>query len=307
MKEAKERIMMKRKAFQAAGFVLLIPLFFFWGCGTTHSLLKGISRGKPLLAKRVAVVPFIDETHLEGHLGGEFTAEFVSRIRKIPSVILDERPFDVSIQRDMKSPRFGIVTPKGLIQKAEERGLNLLITGVLNPVDITTRRTGIWPFRKNTRFYGISLVVNLIEVNTGAVLFTRLDSKTFSGSEEEFADSEKEFMTELVKNHMPDILKNQVSAISDVLERTPWIGKVLSGGDKNIRINGGRDVGIEKGQVFLVFSHGKWVPSLSGRPYPVRSHMVGEIEVVSVGDEESVARPLSGGPFAIGQVILLKH
>jgi hypothetical protein len=299
--------MMKRKAFQAAGLVFLTLSIFIWGCSTNRSFWSGIGRGESVLAKRAAVVPFMNETHLGSDLGHECTAEFLAKLGKIPSVILDEKPFDLSTQHDLKSPRFGIVTPKDLIQKAEQHGLNLLITGVLNPVDITTGRTGIWPFRKNTRFYTVSLVVNLIEVNTGAVLLTRLESETFHGPDEEFADSEKEFMIELIKNHLPDILKKQIGAISDVLDRTPWIGKVLSGGDKAVRINGGRDIGVENGQVFLVFSYGKWVPSLSGRPYPVRSKTVGEIEVVSVGDKESVARPLSGGPFAAGQVILLKH
>ncbi|OPX38379.1 MAG: hypothetical protein B1H13_11460 [Desulfobacteraceae bacterium 4484_190.3] len=81
-------------------------------------------------------------------------------------------------------------------------------------------------------------------------------------------------MTELVKDHLPKILKKQVSAITDVLENMPWIGKVLSTEDKTVRVNGGRDVGMKEGFVFEVYSYGK---------------------------------PLSGGPFTIGQVILLKH
>ena len=298
---------MKQSVFQTAGLVLLITLGFLWGCSTNHSLLKGLYSSEPLLAKRVKVIPFIDETHLGGHLAGEFTAEFLSRIRKMPFIILDEKPFGLSMPENMKSPRFGIVTPKGFIRKAEERGLNILITGVLNPVDVTTKRTGIWPFRSNTRFYKISMVVNLIDVSTGTVLFTRLESKKVSGSEEDYADNEKEYMTELVKDRLPEILKKQVWAISDVLGGIPWIGKVLSSEGKTVTINGGRDIGIKEGYVFQVFSYGKWVTSMSGRPYPVRSQKVGKIEIVSVGEKKSVARPLSGGPFAIGQAILLEH
>jgi len=298
---------MKKRFLGTFVFVLLIALGTLWGCSSTHSLLKKIRSSEPVLAKRVKVLPFLDETHLGGNLGNAFTREFVSKMRKIPFVILDEKPFDLSMPDNMKSPRFGIVTPKDFILKAEERGLNILITGVLNPVDVTSKRTGIWPFRGNAHFYEISVVVNLIDVSTGAVLFTRLESKKVSGSEEEYADNEKQFMTELIKDHMPKILKKQVSAITDVLEGIPWIGKVLSAEDKAVRVNGGRNVGIKKGYVFEVFSYGKWISAMNGRPYPVRSQKVGEIEIVSVGDEEAVARPLSGGPFTIGQVILLKH
>ncbi|MBW2093687.1 MAG: hypothetical protein JRI80_02255 [Deltaproteobacteria bacterium] len=298
---------MKKRLLRIVGLILLITLGAFWGCSSTHSLLKRIRSSEPLLAKRIKVIPFLDETHLGGNLGNAFTAEFISKIRKIPFVILDEKPFGLSMPDNMKSPRFGIVTPKNFIRKAEERGLNILITGVLNPVDVTMKRTGIWPFRKNTRFYEISVVVNLIDVSTGAVLFTRLETRKFSGSEEEYADNDKEFMAELIKDHLPEILKKQVSAITEVLEGIPWIGKVLSAEDKAIRVNGGRDVGIKKGDVFQVFSYEKWINSMSGRPYPVRSQRVGEIEIVSVDDHEAVARPLSGGAFTIGQVILLKH
>lgn len=298
---------MKKRFLRTVGFVLVILLGAFWGCSSTHSLLKKIRSSEPVLVKRVKVVPFLDETHLGGDLGKAFTAEFVSKVRKIPSVILDENPFYLSMLDNMKSPRFGIVTPKDFILKAEERGLNILITGVVNPFDVTTKRTGIWPFRRNTRFYEISVVVNLIDVSTGAVLFTRLESKGFSRPEEAYADNDREFMEELVKDYLPGVLKKQVSAITDVLEGIPWIGKVLSAEDKTIRVNGGHDVGIKEGNVFEVFSYGKWVTSMSGRLYPVRSRKVGEIEIVSVGDEEAVARPLSGGPFTISQVILLKH
>jgi len=298
---------MKKRFLRAFVFVLLIALGALWGCSSTHSLLKKIRSSEPFLAKRVKVVQFLDETHLGGNLGKAFTAEFKAKVRKVPFIILDEKPLDASMQENLKSPRFGIVTPKNLILKAEEQGLNILITGVVNPVDVTTKRTGIWPFRKNTRFYEISVVVNLIDVSTGAVLFTRLESKKVSSSEEEYADDEKEFMTELVKDHLPKILKKQVSAITDVLENMPWIGKVLSTEDKTVRVNGGRDVGMKEGFVFEVYSYGKWINAMNGRPYPVRSQKVGEIEIVSVGDHAAVARPLSGGPFTIGQVILLKH
>lgn len=297
---------MRRYVVGPAGLLVFITLGFILGCSTTHSLVKVFGSSEPVIAKRVKVVPFIDETHLGAHLGGEFTAGFVSRIRNMPSVILYEKPLGLSMPADLKSPRFGIVTPKNFIRKAEELGLNVLITGVLNPVDVTLRRSGIWPFRKNTRFYKVSMVVNLIDVSTGAVLFTRLESREFSGSEEEYADNEKAFMTELVKDHMPEILKKQVSVVSDVLARIPWIGKIISAEGQAIRMNGGRDVGIKQGYVFQVFSSGEWIQSLNGQSYPVRSQKVGEIEVVSLGDNDAIARPLSGGPFAIGQEIRIK-
>jgi hypothetical protein len=307
LERERERKIMKRSAFRAAGFLFLIAFGFFWGCSSNHFLLTEFHTSSPLLAKRVEVVPFIDETHLAGGLGAKFTEEFLSRIRKIPSVVLTEKPLGLSkASDDMKSPRFGIVTPKDYILKAEERGLNVLITGVLNPIDVTMRRTGIWPFRKNTYFQEISVVVNLIDLSSGAVMLTRLESKTFSSSEEEFVGNEQEFMEELVNKHMPEILKKEVSAISDVLEEIPWVGKVLSVEGDTIRVNGGRDVGLKEGQLFRVFSQGESVPSLSGRLYPVRSKEVGRIEIVSVGDTDAVARPVSGGPFAIGQPILLK-
>ncbi len=307
LEREREREIMKRSAFRAAGFVLLMTFSFFWGCSSTHFLLTEFHKNSTLLAKRVEVVPFIDETHLGGGLGAKFTEEFISRMRKVPSVVLTEKPLGVSeLSDDMKSPRFGIVTPKDYIRKAEERGLNVLITGVLNPIDVTMRRTGIWPFRRNTYFHEISMVTNLIDLSSGAVMLTRLESKTFSSSEEDFAGNEKEFMEELLNKHMPEILKKEVSAISDVLEGIPWIGKVLSVEGETIKVNGGRDIGLKAGQVFLVFSQGEPVPSLSGRLYPVRSKEVGRVEIVSVGDMDAVAKPVSGGPFAIGQQVLLQ-
>ncbi len=298
---------MKRRFLKAAGIAVLLISVALCGCSSSRSLLKRIHSSEPVLAKRVKVVPFLDETHLGANLGEVFTGEFVAKIKKIPSVILDEKPFELTMPENMKSPRFGIVTPKDFITKAEERGLNILITGVVNPVDVTVKRTGIWPFRKNTRFYEISAVVNLIDVTSGAVLFTRLESKTYKGSGDEYAENTKEFTVELVRSHLPEILKKQVSEVSDVIEGLPWIGKVIASEDTSIRVNGGRDVGMKEGYVFRVFSQGKWIKGMNERPYPVRSREVGEIEVISLGAREATAKPVSGGPFAVGEVILLKN
>ncbi len=288
--------------------MLLAALGLTVGCGAGRSVFKGFTNGDAVLVKRVKVLSFIDETHLDSHLGETFTAEFVSRLRAKPLVLLDERPLGLSLKTDMKSLRFGIVTPKAFIQKAEGLGINVLITGVLNPINVTTRRKGIWPFRKDRRFYEVSMVINMVDVSTGALLYTKMEKVEGRVPEDaEDVEDEKEFTIGLIRKSMKGILKRQVSDISDILSETPWTGKILGVEDKIIRIGGGQDVGIEPGLAFQVFSRGELIRSQSGQSYPVRGGKVGKIVVTSSGRGETLARALSGGPFQVGQMIRLEN
>jgi hypothetical protein len=286
--------------------ILLATLSLTMGCGLARTVFKGFSNDNAVLAKRVKVLSFLDQTHLGAHLGEDLTAKFVSRLRARPLILLDERPLGVSLQTDLKSPQFGIVTPDAVITKAAELGINMLITGVLNPIDVTTRRTGIWPFRKTRRFYEVSMVINMVEVNTGALLYTKMEKHEGSVPEDaEDIQDEKGFMIGLIRKGMTRILKDQVADISEILSEKPWTGKILAMDDKVIHIGGGRDVGIRPGFVFKVFSLGELVHSQSGDAYPVLGREVGKIEVTSSGERGAVARPLSGGPFEVGQMIRL--
>jgi hypothetical protein len=288
--------------------MLLAALGLAAGCAGLN-VFKGFTKGDAVLVKRVKVLPFIDDTHLGSHLGETFTAEFVSRLRRAaPLAFLDERPLGLSLQTDMKSPEFGIITPMTFIQKAEELGINVLITGVVNPIDVTTRRKGIWPFRKNRRYYEISMVINAVDVSTGALLYTKVEKDEGRVPEDtEGVQDRKGYMISLIKKSMSGILKRQVSEISDILSETPWTGKILGVDGKDIRIGGGQDVGIKTGHAFQVFSRGELIRSQDGESYPVRGHKVGKIVVTSSGEREALARPLSGGPFEVGQMIRLEH
>ncbi|MFZ0448087.1 MAG: hypothetical protein WAL98_02500 [Desulfatiglandaceae bacterium] len=288
--------------------ILLAAVGVTMGCGIGRSVFKGFTKDDAVLAKRVKVLSFLDQTHLGSHLGETFTAEFISRLRATPLIMLDERPLGLSLQTDLKSPRFGIVTPKAFIQKAQELGLNILITGVLNPIDVTTRRKGFWPFRKNRRFYEVSMVINMVDVNTGALLYTKLGKAEGSVPEDvENIEDKNEFMLGLIRKDMSGIVKKQASNISEILSEKPWAGKILAVDGKDIRIGGGKDVGIKTGLVFQVFSRGELIRSQSGESYPVRGRKVGKIEVTSPGEREAMARPLSGGPFEVGQMIRLER
>jgi len=300
---------MRKRFFFVVGIrmMLLATLGLATGCAG-RSFFKGFKKGKAVLVKRVKVLSFMDQTHLGSHLGETFTAEFVSRLRATPLVQLDERPLGLSLNTDMKSLQFGIVTPMAFIQKAEELGINVLITGVLNPIDVTTRREGIWPFRKDRRFYEISMAVNVVDVSTGALLYTKVEKDEGRVPEDaQDVEDRKGYMINLIKKSMPGILKRQVSEISDILSEKPWTGKILGVDDKVIRIGGGRDAGIKPGFVFQVFSRGELIRSQTGQSYPVRGPRVGKIVVTSSGEREAMTRALSGGPFEVGQMIRFEN
>lgn len=299
--------MKKRLAPMAVVSALVAVLCLCFGCSTVRSVSHIFTAKEPVLAKRVKVLTFIDQTHLGAHLGAEITSRFVSGLQKTPHISLDENSFGLPMPTDVQSPQYGFITPKAFIQRAGALGLNILITGVINPVEVTFKRTGIWPFRKNSRVYGISLVVNVVDVDSGALLYTRLESRKVTRHiQEDYGVDERQLMLELVREKLPGILKSEINGISERLEGIPWTGKILSVEDGITRIDGGQDVGVKQGYVFRVFSRGKVIQSESGMSYPVRGSKAGTIEVTSVGEKDAEAKTVSGGPFEAGQTIRLE-
>lgn len=287
--------------------VLLMTLCLCFGCSTMRFVSHIFSGKEPVIAQRVKVLAFIDQTHLGIHLGPETTARFVSGLKKDPHISLDERPFGLPMPTNLQSPQYGFITPKAFIQRAEALGLNILITGVINPVEVTFKRTGIWPFRKNSRIYGISMVVNVVDADTGALLYTRLESRDVTRHiQEDYGVDQRQLMIELLRKKLPGILKSQISSVSERLRKVPWTGKVLSVDDGVVRIDGGQDLGLKPGYVFQVFSRGELIQSENGMSYPVLGPRAGTIEVTSVGESHAEAKAVSGGPFQIGQIVRLE-
>jgi len=296
---------MKRQYFiLLSSFFLSLLFFALSGCSTTKSVVDKIVPGAPDLKKRVMIAPLVDQAGFGQERTAQIAADFVELLKESPHLLLFQGPQDIHSGTGGTSPEFGIVIPPGLVKRAQDSGMNALIIAVLNPLEATTRKTGIWPFRDLSRIIEISMTVNIVDTTSGCLYLTELDSGEMDFLIDELPGrDENEVIDQIIEAKMPRILKRQSAAVIESLAKEPWTGKILSVEDGMIKINGGKDVGVRPDQLFTVFARGESITCRAGRSFDILGNKIGEIKTTSIMEKHSLAVPVAEGSFLAGQTV----
>jgi hypothetical protein len=291
--------------------ILLLFLLVQGGsCGSTKFVYRKIRPQRDGLKKRVLVLPVIDQAGVGEAKTAEITASLVRLLNETHRFILHEVNNPKPSTQDMRSPEFGIAVDPQLAKRAEKMGMNTLITAVLNPIELRSKKGGIWPFRRVREEAEISLLVNAVDTINGTLILTNLVSRKTRLPEDETEiqpPGKGKVDDDTLKEVLSDLLEEQVTALTNALENQPWRGRVVSADTDSVTINAGSDVGLTTGSVFEVFQIGDQIPSAGGKSLYLLGPKVGEIKTSQVMESQSNAIPVNGGKFQEGQVIMIKH
>ncbi|MEA2040160.1 MAG: hypothetical protein U9N82_10075 [Thermodesulfobacteriota bacterium] len=300
---------MRRRRFAGLFFlVILLVLIVVPGCSTTKSLVQKIMPGKtPHLKKRVVVLPFVDYAGLGQESSAQITSDFVDLLKESPHLLTSDSTSAPSLFRDVRLSEFGLIAEPELIKKAGESGINAIITGVINPIETSTKKTGIIPFRKLSKIYEISMFVNVLDTSIGTLLSTNLSSGDDSVPLEEIqGQDEKDFAEQALRNVMSKILERQAESVIEELLKEPWTGKIVAADNSTLTINAAEAVGVQAGDRFEVFETDMTIMSSNGSSYQVLGKKIGDLKVTAVMERHSLAAPVKEGPFMPGQIIRFK-
>jgi hypothetical protein len=300
--------------------VLIILLCLSWlaagGCATSKRLYSKMVPDSSGLKKRILVLPFWDQAELGEERLEQLTTQFLSLLNK-DGVFLIERGKRPSTAPDrVRSPEFGIVTDPEQARRAEQMGMNVMLTAVFTPLETQRIKTGIWPFRKVKDETEIAMYVNAFDVINGTLLLTRLESvKIRTTADIIDEDEEEDTQPQKIKpdidektltKSLSEIVENQAAEVSSALREKSWFGKILSSDASGTYISAGRDVGVVPGMVFEVLGTGESIPSASGRPLAILGPAVGEIKVTEVMKDRALTSVQDGTSFKAGQIIRFK-
>lgn len=271
------------------------------------------------LRKRVYLYPFLDQADLGEAKIEALTDRFVEDLERDGNLLVHRSETSLTAAGRMTSPKYGIVVDPDLAKRAEELGMNAVLTVVLSPFEAQTRKIGIWPFRRVLQEYEISVVVNALDITNGTLFLTNLESWRVKARGEE--ESEGEELIVLIKEEekeevidetaldkaLVEMMETQASTVREALEYQPWSGRILSAKGQDIIISAGQDVGLTSDSVFEVFDRGEPIRSASGRSLYLLGPKLGEIKTVEVKESYASAVPLEGDLFRAGQVIKAKN
>jgi hypothetical protein len=317
---------MKRNVLAGLSLTILLSIFTVWaGCSTTKNVYNKIVPDKGGLKKRVLVLPMIDQAGLGDAKVQEAQTLFLEELRKEEKYLVREATLPPSSDSNRSRSQFDIIVDPYLSKKAEEMGMNVLITATIHPIDVNVEKKGIWPIIIIRRKLELSMVVSALDLTNGTLFMTNLESTKLNmeerveGDDLEVLHIQGEFKEEKAKNPLSfveeeefqeavvDMIKDQASAIMEVLKEEPWSGKILSVDGKSLVINAGKDVGLITGSLFEVFGKGESIQSVNGRSYHLLGPKMGEIKAVRVMENHSSAVPWKGEGFKAGQTIRVKN
>jgi hypothetical protein len=310
---------MERSYFSRLAVVMLVSAsFLVTGCSTFKSIYrsgsntaKTISRNvlpgdKPILKKRVLVVPVINLAGFSDQKAGGLTETWLTLLKKDLSLSITPLTGSERSQSAITFSELGVVTDPLQVKKAEEMGMNILVTQVIEPLDYTAQKRGIWPFRTLKGEYEVSVVVNAVDIINGALILSSRETAQIKIGEVPEGQTTPPVLDEGRLNEtLNDIQKRQATALLDALGAQEWKGLILLD-EGRIKINGGADIGITKGSVFEVFGKGEPIKSVTGKIYNIEGIKLGEISVTEVTGDQAYAVPLDEKIFENGQIIELK-
>ena len=316
---------MKKKI--PVGFFFLILVTMLIGstrCSTTKMVYNKIIPDKGGLKKRVLVLPLIDQAGLEEAKVKEINDLFLEALRKDDHFLIQEASMPPSSNKNSSPSQFDILVNPAFAKWAESKGVNVLISATLHPIDVNSEKKGFWPILFIRQNLELSMVVNALDLANGTLFMTNLENtklkmgkqKQMEGFEvlqieSDYKEDKKDeplshVSDKKIQKALTEMVENQASAILDVLREEPWSGKILSIDGKRMIINAGRDVGLIMGSLFEVFGEGESIESVNGRTYNLLGPKLGEIKVVRIMEDQASAVPWKGEGFKAGQTIRVK-
>jgi len=307
-----------------AGFFLLFVLFVsvaLSGCGTTKKVYTKILPTKPLLKKRVMVIPPLNRAGLEAPKVKEILENFITLLQGNGNLLIHQPTKTIPASVKTRSSRYGIVFNPEMADRAEKMGMDVLITVIIHPYEVHSEKKGIWPFRKVRRELEVSMSLNAVDLTTKTLLLNNLENRRLKipktsddlavlrieGQINEETDDPTSLINEKeLQKAFSKIVKRQASVVAERLNKDRWSGKILSVDGNSFMINAGSDVGLTTESVFVVFDKGKLIRSPDGRSYHLLGPKIGEIKPLQIMEKTASAVPLVGKGFKPGQVIEIK-
>jgi hypothetical protein len=296
--------------------LLCLGLVAASGCATTEKLYSKMVPGSSGLKKRVLVLPFWDQAGLGEEKLEHLTEQFLSLLNRDGAFVIEKGRRSSAAPDRARSPEFGIVTDPEQVRRANQMGMNVMITAVFTPFETKRIKTGLWPFRKIKDETEIAMYVNAFDVINGTLLLTRLESvkirttaDIFTEDEEDLAEAQKiqpEIEEKTLAESLSEIVDNQASEVSSALRERPWLGRIMSSDASGTFINAGNDVGVAVGSIFEVLGTGETITSVTGQSLALLGPPVGEIKVTEVTKGWALTSIPEGASFKAGQIIRFK-
>ena len=163
--------------------VVMISMVSLFACTATrdvydvsklaaHSVSNLIlPEGKPILKKKILVAPVINRAEITASQAEKIRQQCISYLSKDKYLaIITLKQWNDTVPSSLLK-QYGAVIDPEYLKTAEKLGMNILLTCVIHPLEVTEKRTGIWPLRKDSHSVLISISLNALDTLNGTRVF----------------------------------------------------------------------------------------------------------------------------------------
>jgi curli biogenesis system outer membrane secretion channel CsgG len=303
-----EIFLMKKELRLTIWTIALLCVPFIAGCVTGRSLVSQAINNTDWPKKRVMVMPTVNLSGVSsGGLVNTVSEELSKNLRKTGFFIM-QRQDDTTHSYTFK---LGKPLEQELMNRAAESGINAVVFTTVTPVEITTARKGVWPFRKHAEKFTVSVNMDIVDSSLGTVIISKDFAKDikFSGEtiiapgrQDPFAQRKEKALEKC----LPEMVEKATKTAVRALNRQVWTGRIVSLDEGKIMVNAGRDAGLRPGVVFEVFCADECVTAYTGQTYALPGQKVGEVRIVSLKTRRALTEPVNGEGFEVGQIVRVK-
>jgi hypothetical protein len=301
--------------------VFFLFLFSLFACGTAKTVYRAgadtvnaaahliIPGEKPVLKKKVLVAPVINQTGINSGLDEIIRQGLISYLEKDKYLLVSRLEKAGDEKFNPRTLQYGIVIDNEQVKKAQEAGMNILISCVFHPIELDIERKGIWPFRKNRRIVGVSISVNAIDTTDNTLVVSKNESVSLK-TDEINPDDTIEWKTDinLIERGVNSVLKGLSTIILEEITQHPWQSMVNKSDSDTYIIKAGHDVGIDNNTVFELYAKGESIKSFTRDEYYILGDKLGEAHARSISKDESVLGITPGSEqFINAEIIRVKR
>ena len=299
-------------------FLFLLPLF---ACGTAKTVYRAGAdtinaatdlitfADKPVLKKKVLVAPAINQTGIRRDLDEKIMQSLISYLGEDEYLLISRLDKGSDANFNPRTLQYGIVIDNEQVKKAQEYGMNILISCVLHPIELDIKRKGIWPFRKTRRIVDVSISVNAIDTTNNTLVVSKNETVSLK-TDDINPDDTIEWKPDinLIESGINSVIEELSTLVLKKLTQHPWQSRVYKSESDAYVIKAGHDIGINEDTVFELYAKGETIGSFTGDEYSILGDKLGEVRAESVSKDRSVLRINPGNErFKNAEIIRAKR
>ncbi|MGD9158803.1 MAG: hypothetical protein PVG39_10385 [Desulfobacteraceae bacterium] len=243
---------------------------------------------KPVLKKKILVTPVINKTGFSASQAEEIRQDCISYLSKDKYLIITSLKKWGDNDASSFLEQYGTVLNQAYAKAAEEMGMNILLACIIHPIEVTKKRTGVWPLRKDSYNVMISISINALDAVNGTLIVYNEKTENINFDVTDSGESNNWTPDyNMLRSEISSMTKKLCSSFVDRLRRQYWQSKVTVDSD-NLVINAGKAIGINENTVFEVFKKGDRIDTLADGEYYIFGEKIGETRPRSISENKTV-------------------